>query len=1016
MAFTKTIAGVFCLKLLLLLFPASTLAQETWPITGIRDERPGIYGFTNARIVTAPGEVIENGMLLIKGKRIVAVGEYINFPNGTVLRDLHGKTIYPGFIDPWSSYGQPEPEQRKRGRHRGPQLESARKEAYGWNDALNPNYEAAESFTIDKKRAAEYRQMGFGLAMSHRPDGIARGTGAMVAFINEPVNEAVVKADASAVYSFDKGSSSQDYPSSLMGAIALLRQTYLDGIWYAQGGSDYNISMEHWNQIQDVPQVFTVDNKLSLLRADQLGDEFGRQYIIKGSGDEYQRLQEVKATGAPLIIPVTFPDAYDVEDPIDALEVNLEQLKHWELAPKNAAFLAEAGIPFAFTTDGVKKPEQFLANVRKAVQMGLTKEEALRALTVRPAAYFGLADEVGTLKPGKMANFIIVSGDAFEEEVTIYQNWVLGRGYTLNPDRPQLAGTYQLQLDGKVYDLEITGGDKPKAKITGQTGEGLEAKLNATEEHFTLTLDDTSSADFYRLSGKVSEVEQSKAAALAGRGQDEAGEWLTWTATRTGGQDEPGKEQEAVAATGEIWYPLRAYGWQELPEQAPYIIRNATVWTLEDQGTIEEADVAIAGGKIIAVGADLETDDLPRQQTNWIEVDGTGMHLTPGIVDEHSHIAIEGGVNEGTHPVTSEVRIGDVIRSNDVNIYRQLAGGVTTSHLLHGSANPIGGQTELIKLRWGLTPEQMKFEGADQFIKFALGENVKQANWGDRHVHRYPQTRMGVEQIMMDAFLQAREYEETWEKWNNLNKREKREATIPRRVLQLEALLEILNSERFITCHSYVQSEINMLMHLADSLGFTVNTFTHVLEGYKLAPEMAEHGASASTFADWWAYKYEVIDAIPYNAPLLFYNDVLTAINSDDAEMGRRLNQEAGKIVKYGRVPEEEALKMVTLNPAKILHVDDRVGSIKVGKDADLVLWTAHPLTIGARAAKTFIDGTLYYDLDDHQERMLAIEAERNRLIAKMLEAKQNGADVQEPQRPHEHEWHCDDVHFEDYE
>jgi imidazolonepropionase-like amidohydrolase len=353
-------------------------------------------------------------------------------------------------------------------------------------------------------------------------------------------------------------------------------------------------------------------------------------------------------------------------------------------------------------------------------------------------------------------------------------------------------------------------------------------------------------------------------------------------------------------------------------------------------------------------------------------------------------------VNEGTQSVTSEVRIADVVNPDDVNIYRQLSGGVTASHLLHGSANTIGGQSQLIKLRWGADAEELKFEGADPFIKFALGENVKQSNWGDRQRERFPQTRMGVEQVLTDAFTRARDYEKA--------------GPGKRRDLELDALVEILNSKRFITCHSYVQSEINMLMHVADSFHFHVNTFTHILEGYKVADKMRQHGAGAGTFADWWAYKMEVQDAIPYNATIMQRVGVNVAINSDDAEMARRLNQEAAKSIKYGDMTEEEALKLVTLNPAKLLHVDARVGSIKAGKDADLVLWSDNPLSIYAKADKTLVDGIVYFDREKDLELRQRINTERNRLVLKMLGEKKKGTPTQKATTTLEEMYHCEDL------
>jgi imidazolonepropionase-like amidohydrolase len=439
-------------------------------------------------------------------------------------------------------------------------------------------------------------------------------------------------------------------------------------------------------------------------------------------------------------------------------------------------------------------------------------------------------------------------------------------------------------------------------------------------------------------------------------------------------------------------------GYDSLPKAETLLIRNATVWTNEKEGILTEADVVVSKGKIVALGKKLSASAYG---ANVREIDATGKHLTAGIIDEHSHIAISRGVNEGSRSITAEVRIGDALNPDDVNIYRQLAGGVTSSNLLHGSANSIGGQAQLIKLRWGLAnPEALKFEGAPGFIKFALGENVKQSNWGDRQTIRFPQTRMGVEQVMMDGFLRAKAYEEA----------RKTNVAGTRRDLTLETLNEIRNNQRFITCHSYVQSEINMLMKVGDSVGFKVNTFTHILEGYKVADKMKAHGANASTFADWWAYKMEVADAIPHNAGLMTQVGVNVAINSDDAEMARRLNQEAAKSVMYTGMSEEEAFKMVTLNPAKMLRVDHRVGSVKVGKDADIVLWNGHPLSIYTKAEMTLVDGIVYFDANREAARLKQQAAERQRLIEKMIIARKNGAKAAKPKFQVESFWHCDTI------
>ncbi|HRF17155.1 MAG TPA: amidohydrolase family protein, partial [Chitinophagaceae bacterium] len=321
---------------------------------------------------------------------------------------------------------------------------------------------------------------------------------------------------------------------------------------------------------------------------------------------------------------------------------------------------------------------------------------------------------------------------------------------------------------------------------------------------------------------------------------------------------------------------------------------------------------------------------------------------------------------------------------------RQLSGGVTTSHILHGSANVIGGQTQLIKLRWGANDDDLKFKGWPGQIKFALGENVKRSSSAISNAsnnNRYPDTRMGVEQVLIDAFTRAKDYQKAWKEYNDakekLIKEKKSTASLvaPRRDLELDALVEILEKKRFITCHSYVQSEINGAMKVAEQMGYTVNTFTHILEGYKVADKMKKHGSFASTFSDWWAYKMEVEDAIPYNAAIMQKVGLTVAINSDDAEMARRLNQEAAKIVKYGGVTEEEALKMVTLNPAIMLHVDDKVGSLKVSKDGDVVLWSDHPLSIYAKSLYTIVDGTVYFDRQKDEAMQKQVDDERLRLV-----------------------------------
>jgi imidazolonepropionase-like amidohydrolase len=986
---------------------AGVQAQETFPRNGVYDERPGVVALTNATIFTDPQTRIDNATLIIRKGKVEAVGKNVSIPQGASIVNLNGRYIYPGFVDIYTSYGLPEVQKPKRNGRGTPQIDATRQGAYTWNDAIKSETNAADLFAPEKKQAEELRKLGFGSVLTINKDGIARGTAALVTLGSKRANEEMLNSRAAAAYSFDKGTSTQDYPSSLMGSIALLRQTYLDAQWHSRSGDgSTNLSLKAFNDNQTLPQIFEATDMLSILRADKIAKEFKSQYIIKGNGDEYRRIDEIKATRSPLLISLNFPDAYDVEDPHDAVMVSLEDMKHWEMAPANAAMLSKAGVVFAFTASDLKDKNAFLPNLRKAVKHGLPENEALRALTTTPAQLVKAENVLGSLRNGTLANFIITTGNLFEDETLILENWVQGEKLNVNDAPIDIRGNYTLNIE-KLPAMRMEIGGKPgksEVKVFVKDTTNVKASMNARNGMITVSfVPDAQAKGAVRLSGWFTGEGK-----MRGDAQLADGSWAKWTAAFSA----PFKEQPAPATAkkdsislGSLTYPFLAFGYtlQEAPKQETVLIRNATVWTNERDGKLERADVLIQNGKIAHVGKNISAG-------NARVIDGTGKHLTPGIIDEHSHIAITKGVNEGTQSVTSEVRVGDALNSEDINIYRQLAGGVTAAQLLHGSANAIGGQSALVKLRWGLAPEKMKVEGADGFIKFALGENVKQSNWGEAQKVRFPQSRMGVEQVFVDAFTRAKEYEKAMKGYNSLSSRAKAKTAAPRRDLELDALVEILNKQRFITCHSYVQSEINMLLHVADTMGFKVNTFTHILEGYKVADKMKRHGVGGSTFADWWAYKMEVKDAIPYNAAIMHRVGLVTSINSDDAEMGRRLNQEAAKTVKYGGVSEEEALKMVTLNPAIMLHLDDRMGSIRAGKDADLVLWNEHPLSIYAKPEKTFVDGIAYYDLEKDIQMRNNVRTERNRLIQKMLQAKQGGQKTQAPSPKKDRLYHCEDV------
>ena len=991
-------------------------AQPTFPVNGVAEPKTGSYAFTNATIVKDGQTTLSNATLVVKEGKIVAVGNNLAVPKDAVLIDCKGKYIYPSFIDLYSDYGIAAPQRTPGGFNFGgpAQLVSNQKGAFGWNQAIRSDVEAGKLFTADDAKAKPLREAGFGTVLVHQKDGIARGTGVLATLGNEKENVLIVKEKASAHYSLIKGTSTQSYPSSVMGSIALLRQTYLDAQWYKNNpaAEGINLSLKAFNEAQTLPQIFDGGDKWTDIRADRIGDEFGVQFIIKGGGNEYQRINEMAATKASFILPLNFPQAMDVEDPNDARFVSLSDMKNWELAPTNPAAFEKANIPFCLTTADLRDTKQFMTNLRKAIEYGLSESRAFDALTKTPAVLLGVYDKVGSLDAGKLANFLVTSGPVFNEKTIVYQNWVQGEKYSVNETSwNNIAGTYNLTITGaggktNNYTLDVKANNAAnviaKDTMTGKFSyDGKIVKLsfsNTPARRMPPAGDSVRTtppagarpggggfggggrgAASTRLSGVNNN------GLLQGNGEDSAGNRVFWTASLVKAAEEKpdSAKRKMPLRLGKVTYPFDGYGWEELPKQETMLIKNATVWTSEKEGKLEGTDVLLKAGKIVQVGKNL-SDAGARV------IDGTGKHLTAGIIDEHSHIAAA-SINEGGQSVTSEVRIADNLNPDDINIYRQLSGGVTSSHILHGSANTIGGQTQLIKLRWGVTDDALKFQNWDPFIKFALGENVKRTT-ATQGNNRFPDTRMGVEEVLTDAFQRASDYQKAMKAAEENNKKKGATPMVVRRDLELDALVEIMNKKRFITCHSYVQSEITAAMRVGEKFGFRFNTFTHILEGYKVADKMKEHGANASTFSDWWAYKMEVQDAIPYNATIMQRVGLNVAINSDDAEMARRLNQEAAKSVKYGGMSEEDALKMVTINPATMLHVSDRVGSIKIGKDADLVLWTDNPLSVYAKPEKTIVDGIVYFDLEHDQQLRKQIAAERNRLVQKMMGEKRNGA------------------------
>lgn len=1001
--------------------PSGAGAPSTIPEQGIRKHVPQMHALTGARIVVAPGHVIEQGTVMIDRGVILQVGAQVDIPVEARRWDLSGHTLYPGFVD---AYGTADlsPSAGDKG-------------APYWNRNVTPQFSVANQYQTDNDSNKKYRSQGITTRLVAPGKGIIRGTSALVSMGKGLTATNIVATDVAlhCKLTIQADWHRKEYPNSPMGAVALARQAMHDATWYREAWRAYSVDttlpMPEWNDALRVLHTYLDSNQLVmieasdeqfLLRADDFAREFGMRAVIVGSGKEYQRLAEVRTTNRSVIVPVNFPKAPHVATPEMAIHATLEQLLHWDLAPDNPAKLVESGVKIALTAHGLKDPATFLEKARLAVARGLPADEALRALTETPSEMLGVSDRLGSLRPGKMANILVADGDLFDEETKLLQTWVHGQRYEVEErSKYDLRKTWQLSAidqgaGSQGYLLELKG--EPTAltgslRIADQTETADDVSSSSELQHVVMRGERLGFVIHSKPFGHdgmaqvslliISEGtnEQDKTLSLQGdivwpdgsrahlRGEPlamqvasgvevSADDTVAPSSANVDAEDQESNEHEATDDEGkdqpkptlgessalfEVNYPLGAFGRNGAPAPPKNIVfQNATIWTCAEAGILKSASLHIEKGEILAIGHNLV---VPHDA---VVVDASGWHITPGIIDCHSHMATDGGINESGQAITAEVRVGDFVDAKDINIYRQLAGGVTVANILHGSANPIGGQNQVIKLRWGESYRNLKFTDAPQGIKFALGENVKQSNWGDAYRSRYPQTRMGVEQIFRDTFRAATKYRRRWEDWQQNHR-----GLPPRVDLELQAVAEILAGERWIHCHAYRQDEMLTLLRVLEEFGVTIGTFQHVLEGYKIADALSRHGAMGSAFSDWWAYKYEVFDAIPYNGALMFQMGVNVSFNSDSAELARHLNQEAAKAIKYGGVPAEEALKFVTINPAKQLRIEQFVGSLEPGKHADLAMWNGSPLSNFTRCQQTWIEGRKYFDAAaDRQERL----------------------------------------------
>ena len=861
---------------------------------------------------TEAGNTVNNATILMNDGRIVGVGASLDLPRNTRTIDGTGLHAYPGFIDAASHLGiderRPSDEMLNRVKdeefpvRQGPRTHMQHANRLG----IWPHLGVQDFYNHDDDAIEAYRKAGFTTALVTPYPDIVTGTGDVIRLSGKPLRSASLASQVTQMVSFGdfenvSYSGGREYPGSPMGVVAMMRQLYMDAEWYRERHARYARTptrlerpaidpvLEAMKPLLDREQmwIFYADTPNEIHHALNLADEFNQRIAIVGGEEAWKVADRLAAANVPVLYTLDFDEKPKLEikppkekkeyttvswtpdfekDHFEPLAVREDRVARWEAHVNAIHTLMDAGVTVAVSSLG-GKPGDLIKHINSALELELTPEEALTALTSAPAEILGLDDQLGTLSGGTLANVTLLTAPLGDEDSQVSHVFVDGEQFSFATDAKS------------EEDDEESADDESDDESDGESDE---------------------------------------------ESDDEPEDKHPWSA-------EFAADRAIKIDTGKN-----------------VLLQNATV--IPVAGPIQrDTDILVRNGKIRTIGKDL---NAPERVTR---IDLAGYWAMPGIIDPHSHIAVT-GINEWTQSISSEVRQADVIDHTAQSIYNALAGGVTTIHTMHGSANSMGGQNAVLKLKYNTSPREMLVTSGPRIVKFALGENVTRS----RPIPRFPNSRMGVESVHRHAFNEAQKYQAMWADYERRS-RNGEVVELPRRDLRLEAVSDILNGDIWVHSHCYRGDEMLRLLQVAADFGFRIATLQHVLEGYRVAHEMANHGVGGSTFADWWSYKKEAFDAIPYNAKLMMDAGVVTSLNSDSSDVIRRLNLDAGKVMRFGGLTADEALKLITINPAIQIGLDSRVGSIEVGKDGDFAVFTKHPLDSHTKNVMTLVEGEVYF-------------------------------------------------------